>query len=328
MSLDSEFHLALDLFGGTLSAEMGSSASIQTTAPGRGNTSNRNEPTVELVPGFSVTKSEVSMMVDLVSDNDGLVSVSRLSTYLASEGLDASDEDIKEMLRMLPSSWITATDATNLVEEEEQQNTYGVDYSHEMDTYTPQEPYEPKIYHDVNSPSRKVQELVWKSFLNRSFAVGDISIQEHILEASAIEQRESYVFIAIPALTFLDLITTPNDFDNPLSLNQEYLKFGDDAIISINSCPGEWKLPLKSILDARFDLYQSEKSDNTLRSRLKLALAADPDEGISFDDREEDGPINRIRGKLQGAATAITQTSQFRDTFESVLDLLEAVASP
>jgi hypothetical protein len=311
---------------------MGATASISQNRGSRRKVHVLNEPTVELAPGFSVTQSEVKMMVDLVANEEGKVSVSRLSEYLSSEGLEASEDDVKEMLRMLPSSWVSIADVQSIASEEQEANTYGVDYSYETDTYTAEEPYVPKIYHDVDSAPRKLQELVWKHFLNRAFAVGDMALQEHVLEASAVEQREVYVFIAIPSLTFLDLITSASDSafndDDDGDRHLDYIQFGEGAAVSLETCPGEWKGPLKDMLAARLDLHQSQRTDPTLTERLKLALAADPDEGISFDDRDVDGPINRIRGLLQSAATAITQTSQFRDTFETVLDLLEAVSSP
>jgi hypothetical protein len=65
-------------------------------------------------------------------------------------------------------------------------------------------------------------------------------------------------------------------------------------------------------------------SDAELVSKLKLACAADPDGGGYEDEFEPE--VTRLRGLLQSAATTLTQTIQFRSTYEGVLDLIEAVA--
>ena len=54
-------------------------------------------------------------------------------------------------------------------------------------------------------------------------------------------------------------------------------------------------------------------------------LAADPEEGASFDDPVGDAALTRFAGLLQNAATALTQTDAFRDSFEGVLALIDAV---
>ena len=58
-----------------------------------------------------------------------------------------------------------------------------------------------------------------------------------------------------------------------------------------------------------------------------LALCADPEEGVSFHDATAtDAAVTRFSGMLQNAATLLTQTDTFRDSFEGVLDLIDTVA--
>ena len=57
---------------------------------------------------------------------------------------------------------------------------------------------------------------------------------------------------------------------------------------------------------------------------LKLAVTADPEEGLMEDNGEG---ITRLGGMLHGASTILSQTELFHNQFENVMQLLQALVS-
>ena len=221
------------------------------------------EREVELEHGLVVSESSVRDLLARCSSPDGRVTVTDLSSYLALEGLDASREEVQEMVAMLGQSPAASKNAEGACAAEE-----------------------------INGE----EESMWADFVNRCFLVGESSVRSGVLEAAALFDRDPFVYVALPSLALLDICAAPP----PATI------------------PKTWRAITAPLEVVAARLLETP----TLTARLRLACAADPGEGASF---ESDEAITQLRGLLQGSATLLTQTATFRASFEGVLELLGAV---
>ena len=186
---------------------------------------------------------------------------------------------------------------------------------------------------------RGLEAQIWSAFLNRCFQVGEAACKDKILDGEAIQQRESFVFLALPALTLLDIVVRTlssagvsdgrgESRGNARGPSPTSLSFAPGLHVdaaSLAADGADWFPVVASLLELQAALPSAEAADATLRGRLRLALCADPEEGVSFHDAT-DAAVTRFSGMLQNAATLLTQTDTFRDSFEGVLDLIDTVA--
>jgi hypothetical protein len=273
------------------------------------------------VPGLFVSEIEAVALISRITGPRGLVDETLLLRYLRSEGISASISEVREMIRMLgeknvpslPShhsttsanhrdSFLLASAPPRWEEEDEEEGRSNPSQGPRRNL---------TIVHDA----RSLSDDLWALFLNRSFIVGEAACREKFLEAGAIEQREAFIFLAIPCVTFLDIIMTSQ-------LGE--VNFGPGRSLTLDQSPPDWKPIIQSLVEAGSGIKTFQSQDVTFISKLKLALSADPVEGISFEDTS-DAPLTRIRGLLQGAATTLTQTERFRETYEHVFGLIDSV---
>jgi len=270
------------------------------------------------------------------------VDTNSLADYLRSEGVEANSDEVDEMIRMLDpelNSLVEFTSSNQIgdtrTEDESLARRLAFEYARERSemrdinrrissvtrnnhssiilssTSVPTAAVESRNRHPC--PSREsldVGSQIWQALFNKSFLVGEVACRCGVLPASAVEQRESWVFLALPALTLLEVCAEPAGPDGSLAL-------GPGLNVSTNA-GHPWSQVFIDLREVR-----EACSEKALVSKLKLACAADPDGGGYEDDFEVE--VTRLRGLLQSAATTLTQTNEFRSNYEGVLDLIEAV---
>lgn len=315
------------------------------------------------MPGVLVSEEDVEQLLSSLSDGSGHITVPALEQYLHAEGLMASREECAEMLRMLnhhdmsgamvdDDGYIEALGATfrNRGDAEAAQALMTAVFTEGpllVDDDDDNVSLRTLEYADVEEIERKVREReqqleafhasLWQAFLNRSFQVGESCCRDKLLDVEAVQMREAFIFLALPALTLLDIVarsimvnsSSVADDATLDTLPEEEaptLLFAPGLGVSADTACGDWEDVVATLLQLLAALPVAEAADPTLRQRLRLALAADPEEGASFDEAS-DASLTRFSGMLQNAATALSQTDTFRDSFEGVLDLVDVVAN-
>ena len=287
------------------------------------------------------------------------VGTGNLADYLRNAGLEANSEEVDEMISMLDpeldslvaptlsnhhgdrdnqNSLVSSTSSNRIgdtrAEDETLARRLAYEYArersemrginrrislgsrnspvlrHSSTTSTPTVAVESQNLHSNPRESLDATSQIWQAFFNRSFLIGEQSCRSGVLPPSAVEQRESWVFLALPALTLLEVCAEPVGPDGSLVLGP--------GMHVANNAAHPWDKVFVDLCEVR-----AACSDNALVSKLRLACAADPDGGGYEDDFEVE--VTRLRGLLQSAATALTQTNEFRSNYEGVLDLVEAV---
>jgi len=318
--------------------------STTSRSPNRTNTqrtAHRREMTLEIAPNLFASESELRATLPLVSDSSGNISVPSLMEYLFREGLEPTAEEAAEMIRMLKPEEVIGllhpgepidphagrSDGTSV-----RQNFVGIreGYTIRRDTEGAQSPlqqdyaaYRSQFSPEGSQPSsddgiaqseaRALNTRMWQAFLDRSFIVGEASCREGVLELEALEQREAYIFLGLPALTFLDMISGSPDGK---------VSFGPGFCVSWSRAPPGWRPIIESLEAAGRKLRLAETTDPTLAARLRLSCAADPDEGAEFNEGRVDDILTQLRGGLQSSATLLTQIDTFKDTYEGVIELI------
>lgn len=233
------------------------------------------------------------------SNSDGTLTTSSLLTYLRSQGISASDIEAEEMIRMLEETAPGHASAAHL--EIPQRNTV-------LETRS-------TIATSIDAcPS--ITDDLWQIWLNRSFVVGEAACRAGLLDREAIEQREPFIFIALPSLTFMDILS-----NSPLG----FLNFSRTVRISQENTPSDWAIAVTYLFEAQSMFRWEVDVDDTFLVRLRLSVVADPLDGL--DDGLSDRTLSQVRGLLQSSSTALSQTALFRENFECVLRLIEEVTA-
>ena len=244
---------------------------------------------------LQIHETDVRGILERISSPTGEVNSNELLVFLREEGLAANNEEVEEMISMLDEEPRGLGDATIPAPAASRA----------------------QLGDSERQPCGEAE--LWQAFLDRSFAVGEQRVLDGVLERAAIEQRESYIFLALPALVFLDMI---EETARRHRVEPDVISFGSNMAVTGSTCPPSWSSVVSTLVDVRTAL-NAAVDDPTLVGRLRLACAADPSEGGLFDDNEP--TLTRLRGLLEAAATKLTQTDRFRGTFEGVFVLIEAV---
>lgn len=289
---------------------MGAGTSVESSATR--NSGDSSSPQLEFA-GMLVSRADAEALLSQVAGDDGEVSRAKLLRYLHAQGLPANQDEVEEMIKMLSPS-DSNDDALPAASNA---------HSATLDATSAESASSSQAFGSesgVNSAEQSLDDELWQAFLNRSFTVGEAMLSQGLLEREAIEQREAFVFVALPALTFLDVVINDQS-------NGESISFGRGVSVSPSSAPPEWQPIITSLCHARRLLLGATSSDATLVNRLRLSCAADPEEGYAFDDATADADLTQIRGQLQSAATAATQTDRFKENYESVFELISSIAA-
>ena len=189
-----------------------------------------------------------------------------------------------------------------------------------------------------DADARLVAEVM-SALCDACFSAGQHAIASGLLSADQIEERAAEVFVALPALALLDVAAGRED---------DRFDFGQ-ACSGVRAPPradasGGYVSRLADVFvkleDARVLLLAgggargSGPQGAALRAAVCHTIVSATDDGTRaarHHAREREGADNlvavQIAGPLQAAAATVTQLEAFKDAFENVLALLEAVAA-
>jgi hypothetical protein len=244
--------------------------------------------TIELIPGLVVRSGEANDLLARIF-RDGHVSPSLLQQSLEREGISATIEETREMIRLLNPC-------------------LNPEYCERADVLEVLNPF---------SIDSELNDRMWRAFLNNAFHVGEKLCTNKIIEISTVASREAYVYLSLPSLTFLDMILFALRSDEV-----DYFFFDSDLKVKPDAeLPIDWREIICILIEVQIFLKISEETDWSLRGRLQLSLASDPNDGCTF--TSSDVVLARLHGGLQNAALRLSQLSRFQETFEDVFVLIQ-----
>jgi len=266
---------------------------------------------VEVTPGLLVSQRDVTHLLERVSSPTGQVVASQLGSYLEAEGIFARPEEVEEMIRMLGPG--------NGPADTRDQEGAVLD----LPTAAPGRDRRATA-EGAGAVAGTDDDALWAAFLNRCFAVGEGAVRGGVIEAGAVSAREAYVMLALPAITLLDMCSAPSGSANATVAG---VMFATGFSISAETAPTRWRSVVAAVGEASQRLWEAEVHDPTFRAKLRLACAADPEDAAPspFEgDGEGATALTAVKGLLMSAAVSLTQTERFRESFEGVLELIEA----
>lgn len=167
-------------------------------------------------------------------------------------------------------------------------------------------------------------DFIWTSFFNRAFEVGEVAVSAGLIAPEDVEDQEVYLFLGLPALTLLEAVLRSLPDPGPS------ISMSDGLVVTPETCPPEFKPLFSALSRVKTELLTGELSSTEQRALRAVVLYAgdadkpDPLEGIA---PERSVLINRVSATVQGVATAVSQLSFFKASFNNVLVLLSASVS-
>ena len=274
--------------------------------------SERDRRPVEISPGTVVREEDVAQLMATLAAGTGRIGLGQLEAYLRAEGISASTEECKEMLRMIgncddggsvvppgvgllsppPSSSSPSLtdpavvyamdnlgDASAAAAEAAMATTAlvaalsasGEEGELEAMALREERARAQRDREEEEQRNRKALEAtLWQAFTNRAFEVTENACREKLLDAEAIAQREAFIFLAVPALTLLDVVVRSGANGGDAAT----VAFSRSTRVGAATVPGggEWQPVVAALLEVAAQMPAAEAADKTLRQRLRLAV--------------------------------------------------------
>ena len=180
-------------------------------------------------------------------------------------------------------------------------------------------PYEQDEEHSQETQEDKQLDLIWTSFFNAVFVVGESALKKKWISQADCQEQEAFLFLGLPAATILNAIL------RSLALTTEAIQLvhGGD-IINATTCPQKHKHMFTAMIKVRRALQKAALTKEEIKVLYYATLQGDSDapKHPAMLPKQLRVKINRIVAQIHNIAIYVSQEAFYKAQMNTILSLL------